>query len=97
MYGTIARIRPRAGQLGAIERLMAEWEAEMRPRTPGSHDGYLFVPDAGDGTTAHLVAVFDDEASYRASAASPEQDAWYRRLRALLEADPDWMDGEFRR
>ena len=24
----------------------------------------------------------------------PEEDRWYRQLRALLEADPEWEDGE---
>lgn len=96
MYGTIARIRPRPGQLAAVQQLMADWERQVRPHTPGAGDGYLFVPDS-PSSEPYLVAVFEDEPAYRANAASPEQDAWYRRLRVLLEADPEWMDGEFRR
>ena len=42
-----------------------------------------------------LVAVFDDEATYKANADSPEQNDRYLELRALLEDDPDWMDGTF--
>ena len=94
MYGTIARIRPKVGATDALRVLMAEWERDLRPSTPGVHDGYLFVPDGG-GAFAFLIAVFEDEDSYRANAASPKQDAWYRRFRELLEADPDWMDGSF--
>ncbi len=51
-------------------------------------------PDREAGT-AYLVAMFHDEASYRKNADDPEQDAWYQRFRALLEADPEWNDGIF--
>jgi len=39
------------------------------------------------------VAIFRDRESYRANADDPDQDAWYKRLCALLEADPEWEDG----
>ena len=42
------------------------------------------------------MAVFADERAYRRNAAAPEQDAWYRRLREALEADPVWEDGAYR-
>ena len=32
--------------------------------------------------------------AYQANAASPEQDARYQKLRALLARDPEWHDGE---
>jgi hypothetical protein len=38
--------------------------------------------------------VFDSEANYRANASDPEQDKWYQELRAMLDADPRWMDGD---
>ena len=41
------------------------------------------------------VAVFEDRATYRANADDPEQDAWFRRVRELLESDPDWEDGDY--
>ena len=41
------------------------------------------------------VAVFQDKASYVGNADNPEQIAWYGRLRELLEADPEWEDGEY--
>jgi hypothetical protein len=40
---------------------------------------------------------FTSKESYLANANSPEQDAFYRRLRACLEADPEWIDGSFGR
>jgi hypothetical protein len=40
------------------------------------------------------VVVFDSEANYYNNAADPEQDRWYRQLRNLLMADPEWSDGD---
>ncbi|MCX2726790.1 hypothetical protein OO015_04680 [Thermomicrobium sp. 4228-Ro] len=40
------------------------------------------------------MATFDDRESYRRNADDPEQDRWYRALRALLSEDPYWEDGE---
>jgi hypothetical protein len=39
------------------------------------------------------VATFPAKAAYRANAADPEQDGWFRRMRELLIADPEWRDG----
>ena len=47
------------------------------------------------GTQHHDIAVFEDKASYEVNADDPGQDKWYRELRANLEADPEWQDGEY--
>lgn len=59
-----------------------------RPRAEPDHDPYA-------KPTVFLVAVFDDEASYRENADSPEQNERFMQMRALLADDPDWMDGTF--
>jgi quinol monooxygenase YgiN len=41
------------------------------------------------------VAIFEDRASYTANADNPEQHAWFTKMRDLLEADPEWEDGEY--
>lgn len=94
MYGTIARLHPRRGQEKALVALMDEWYRVRKPKVKGSVAGYLFKPDK-KGSGLLLVAVFKDEKSYRANADDPEQDKWYRRLRELLTADPEWEDGEY--
>ena len=94
MYGTIARIRPKPGRSEELKVLLA---TQMRADPPpGYRWSYVFEPDQPDREpTMFLIAMFDDEATYRANAASPDQDARYRQYRALLEDDPDWMDGTF--
>jgi len=96
MYGTIARIHPRPDRTAELQKLMDEYGAEGR--TPaGYRHSFIFRPDENpyERPTLFLIALFDDRATYRANAESPEQDAEYRRLRELLEDDPDWMDGTF--
>ncbi len=95
MYGTIARLHPTANR---VDELMELGQTLMEGYEPAGYRGsYLFRPDQDpyERPTIFLVAVFDDEATYRANADSPEQDALYRRLRELLDDDPDWMDGTF--
>ncbi len=94
MYGTIARLHPRAGRL---DELMALGESMRAAPMAGFRASYLFRPDRNPyfRDTVFLVVVFDDADAYRANADSPTQDARYQEMRALLENDPDWMDGTF--
>jgi hypothetical protein len=94
MYGTIARLHPlpgREAELAAYGRRVAELEV------PGFRAGYVFHPDSNpyERPTSFLVAIFDDEATYRANADDPAQHERYLELRAMLEDDPEWMDGTF--
>ena len=88
MFGSVFRMLAKPGAKAQIMRLMDE-DSRMRS-IPGFQSAYVF--DAG-GDELWGVAVFDNEKSYRDNAADPTQDEWYRRLRALLQADPEWHDG----
>jgi quinol monooxygenase YgiN len=92
MFGTVYHMRPKAGAETAIEDLLRREEKE-RIRPTGFIAGYLFHSRSRPGELIG-VAVFDSEASYRKNANDPGQDRWYRRLRELLEADPEWNDGD---
>ncbi len=96
MYGTIARLHPRPGNLEDLVALQERWRAGEEPPA-GFRSAYLFLPDQNpyDRPTIFLVAVFDDRTTYVANAESPAQDDQYRKMRALLEDDPEWMDGVF--
>ena len=94
MYGTIFRMRPKAGRERDVVALMEEWSQTRGPEVQGARAAYLLRPEGRPGELIG-VAVFEDRESYRANAADPEQDTWYRRLRELLEADPAWEDGEY--
>ena len=93
MYGTVATLRVRPGQEQGVRDYVAGWVRDRKPQTPGAVGGYVYQLDADPGTWIFAVA-FADKESYVANAQSPTMDADYRHLRALLEADPVWQDGE---
>ena len=93
MFGSIFIMRPKAGQEQAVADHFRRWERERRPVANGSVAGYVLKPKAHP-EQLFGVAVFASEASYRQNSDDPEQDRWYRQLRDLLEADPEWNDGD---
>lgn len=93
MYGTVARFRAKPGRAGDIVALMEEWSRDFKPKVRGATAGYVYRLDA-DPNEMIMTAAFADKDSYVANASSPEQDKWFRRFRELIEADPEWSDGE---
>ena len=89
MYGTIARMRVRPGSAQAV----VDWAENEGDQGAGFVRMHVYQMD-GIADELWASVVFRDRASYRANAESPEQDARFRRLRALLVEDPEWHDGE---
>ena len=94
MYGRIFRMKVKSGQEQQVADLLDEWSRDVKPKVEGAVGGLILKPD---GTSGVLVgaAVFRDKAAYLANADTPGQDEWYQKLRALLEDDPQWEDGEY--
>ncbi|HXK33514.1 MAG TPA: hypothetical protein VNM91_05820 [Dehalococcoidia bacterium] len=88
MYGSVFRMKPAAGKRQELIDLMT---APDDRRPPGMVAAYLLAEDKDDAVW--VMAVFEDEQSYRKNAQDPSQDEEYRRWRALLDADPEWHDG----
>ena len=90
MYGTIARLKVRPG----AEPQLQEALSAMRTRqVPGFVASHLYRMDA-DPNVLMLAVLFTDRETYRRNADDPAMDREYRLLRACLESDPDWHDGE---
>lgn len=87
MFGTVFRMQASPGKKDELLRVMMDEQRDVK----GMISSYVYRT-AGDEVWG--AAVFEDERTYRANAADPEQDKWYRRVRALLAADPEWHDGE---
>ena len=96
MYGTIARIKVRKDKVREFFALGKEWDDRERKRAYGYVGAEVLWEDREAGC-ACLVVHFTSKESYLENANSPEQDAFYRKLRACLEADPEWIDGSFGR
>lgn len=93
MYGTVARVHPLPGKEDEVRAYFRYWETERRLHVPGAIGGYAVHLEKEPGTWVFVYA-FQDKASYMANAESPEMDRDYQRLRALLNDDPLWEDGE---
>jgi heme-degrading monooxygenase HmoA len=89
MWGTIARMRLRPDI--PEEYLRRQLEALKFGRMPGWVRSEFFR-SAQDPGELWLVAMWDDEESYRANADSESQHAVYMTIRACLESDPEWHD-----
>ncbi len=92
MFGSVFKMKPKPGANDDLMRLLDE-ETRERPMVKGMRATFVF--DGGDNELWG-VAVFDDEKTYRDNAASLDQDRWYRRMRDLLAANPEWHDGSIR-
>ena len=89
MYGTVARMRVKPGMADRLLQL----NAEMGPKIPGLVGEYVYRSDT-DPDEYWLAVAFESKEAYRANAESSEQHQRYLQLRELLEADPEWHDGE---
>jgi quinol monooxygenase YgiN len=89
MYGTVARLKVKPG----MEQQLLALGREQGAQIPGLVSQTVYRMDA-DPNELYLVVAFDSPEAYRANAASPEQHARFQQLRALLDADPEWHDGE---
>ena len=91
MYGTIARMKVSRDNREKLQRTLGEVEA--RP-VEGFLASHLLVPDRRTDE-AYLVVFFTDRDAYFRNADDPAQHEDYLRFRAHLEADPEWIDGEW--
>jgi quinol monooxygenase YgiN len=90
MYGSVSRWRVKDGQQQELEQLLNEL---MREMPPGSRGVCVYRSDA-DPREYWVAGSWDSKDAYTANSNRPETDASFRRLRALIESDPEWHDGE---
>jgi hypothetical protein len=89
MYGTVARLRVKPGKLQELKDFGESGQGAI----PGLVSQSIYQLDS-DPNTLILVVAFESKDAYWANANSAEQNERYLELRQLLDADPEWMDGE---
>ncbi|HJP66493.1 MAG TPA: antibiotic biosynthesis monooxygenase [Actinomycetota bacterium] len=92
MFGTVGRahVKPEnQDQLVEVLRRQA-----YGTEVPGFVKSYVMFPQNRPGEVL-LVAIFEDEASYRKNADDPSQHERYLEYRALMDDEPEWSDGEW--
>ena len=90
MYGTVAKFRLKPGAEGKLREMVQSYEGL---RIPGHKSTTVYRMDSNPNEY-YMAVMFDDKDTYTKNADSPEQDARYRQMVALLEGDPEWHDGE---
>jgi quinol monooxygenase YgiN len=90
MYGTVARLRLKRGMESRLQEVLKVYE---EVKVPGYVASYVYRLD-NSPNEYYLSVIFENRELYRANASSPEQDARYRKLAALLDGEPQWHDGE---
>jgi len=88
MYGTVARVRVKAGNEQEFLKM-----ADDASSIPGFAFNHVYKLDGGNNEYI-LVAGFESKDAYVKNANSPEQHQRYLQYRELLESDPEWNDGE---
>jgi len=91
MFGTIGHAHVKPGSESQMQALMDDWKTNIRPKIPG---GFVSIAGfrAGSSTDMVFLALAQDESTYRNLANLPEQDAWFRKMSALMEGDVSWED-----
>ena len=89
MYGTIARMKLKAGAEAEMTRMIRE----SAPQIPGFAFQHMYKLDSGSNVYLMVIG-FTSKEAYVANAKSPEQHARYEQYVKLLDAPPEWNDGE---
>ncbi len=86
------RAKALPGKRQAVIEHFQKWEREQKGKATGFVRSIL-VASNNDADELMGAVRWDTTQKYIANAGRPEQDAWYRELRANLAADPVWFDG----
>ena len=92
MYGTIARLRVKAGQEQALTAYGRQRSAQI-DNTPGYVATYIYQMD-NNPRELYLVVMFESKDAYFANANSAEQNQQFMKMMQYLESEPEWHDGE---
>ena len=90
MYGTVAKtlVKPENR-----EKLREITERQMAAAAvPGYISSHVLWEN--DSDIGWLFVIFEDRGSYDRNADDPAQNERYMEWRALMEADPEWHDGQ---
>jgi len=90
MYGTVARMKLKPGMEEKLKQEMAQYDDL---KIAGFVSSAVYRMDS-DPSEIYLTVIFKDKASYQANAKDPKQDERFKTMRASLQADPEWHDGE---
>ena len=90
MYGSVSRWRVKEGKQQELETVAREL---MSDRPPGSRGVVIYRSDS-DSREYWIAGSWESREAYHGNSSSPEQQERFRKLRDLMDGDPEWHDGE---
>lgn len=91
MFGTIARWRLKDS---VTDEQLNDVLAMMRDDRPPSSVAVIVFRSATDPQEIWVAGAFESREAYVANAATPEQNARFERISALIDGEPEWHDGD---
>jgi len=86
---TFFRMKVKPGKIDEMMRMMNEDEPSLAAK---GWQRTIAGRSKDDPNTVWIAVTWDTSERYFKNAESPEQNASYERMRAFLEADPEWFD-----
>ena len=91
MYGTLGRMKPKAGKRDELVALLNE--PPTGDAAKGYRGAYLLKADEGDEVV--VAVMYEDKDAYFSMVHDPETDENFGKIAALLQGEPQWTDGEW--
>jgi quinol monooxygenase YgiN len=91
MYGTVARMKVKAGK---VDELIKLTQSSVETRRPEGYLGEIVYKLDANPNEVIMAVFFADKETYHKNANDPQMNKEYEQYRALLDADPEWNDGE---
>jgi quinol monooxygenase YgiN len=79
---------------GKIDELIKVTADSVETRRPKGYLGEIIYKMDNNPNEVIMAVFFADKESYHANANDPQMSKEYEQYRALLDADPEWNDGE---
>jgi quinol monooxygenase YgiN len=93
---TFFRMRAKPGDRESVIDLFDRWQRGRMPKVKGFVRSVI-TSRLNDPDDFMAEVMFDSRELYEENSKHPEQDAWFRELRAHLAEDPEWFDGRLER
>jgi heme-degrading monooxygenase HmoA len=91
MYGTLGRMRPKAGRRDELIAMMSA--PPEGAAANGYHGSYLLKADEGDEIV--VAVMYEDKEAYFTMVHDPATDENFGKVMELLDGEPSWTGGEW--
>ena len=88
MFGTVAKMRLKPGG----ETMLMAWSQALMGNIKG-HVSTTVYRSTEDPLVMYMAVVFEDFASYRANAESPQQHRRWQQMQSVVDGEIEWNDG----